>query len=186
MSLQAPASRAFHRYYFSSTILRTNHGCHILKTCETYCPDPDLPRADSLSDPDPASHFIYPPLIHHIQSVADFPTLPDLIAYETGLPRKYIKELIAFGAVYLSVPSVSLSASKQKFSMKTSSTALTSGNALSQQRKLLDVDTPTNAMTRVSRVMKADTSVPAGSYCRVHVNPRRCREAVNGIIWKDR
>ena len=41
-------------------------------------------------------------------------------------------------------------------------------------------------MTRPSRVTKLTTAVPKGSYCRVHVNPRRYREAVLGVDWNER
>lgn len=156
-------------------------------SCETYCPDPAYPRANSLADPDSAPDFVYPPLIHHIRSSSSLTTLLQLIIDETSLPKKYVSELISFGAVYLSVPCNGriLSAPKRRIP-----------SALSTENEKLQISTkgeirekaPNQAdlMTRASRVLNEDIAVPFGSYCRVHVNPRRHRSAIDGVNWKQR
>ena len=156
------------------------------KSCETYCPDSNLPRANSLSGSAPFLN--YPPLIHHLQSDTAFPTLSAFIAFETKLPHTYICELIAFGAVYFSIPKKTPANVIDDISRHRAARVrhghdkeilfeYTHGNALVS---------PTSTMTRVSRVLKVDTPVPKGSYCRVHVNPRRCREATVNMDWKKR
>jgi hypothetical protein len=159
-------------------------GYNVRRSCETYCPDPDLPRPESLTDPAP--YIKYPPLIHHIKSELDFPNLPALIAYETGLPLKYIKELVSFGAVYLSIPMGNSKAVNSNRKAKGSKLVdLKQSNAV-EKRTNLDRHDSSNLMTRVSRITESGTFVPSGSYCRVHVNPQRYREAVSGLIWRDR
>ena len=157
-------------------------------SCETYCPDSSLPRADSLNGCAP---FVdYPPLIHHIWSDISFPSLSALIASETKLPNTYVCELIAFGAVYLSVPKIVsdniIGEGKGVLNRATRVTKL-SGSELRGEKSYGDISIgPTIPMTRVSRVLEVDTPVPKGSYCRVHVNPRRCREAAANVNWYQR
>lgn len=159
-------------------------GFHVRRSCETYCPDPDLPRPDSLTDPAP--HIKYPPLIHHIKSERDFPNLPALIAHETGLPLKYIRELVSFGAVYLSIPIGNIKAVNSNLNAKGSKSVGIKQSNAQEKRTNLERHDPPNLMTRVGRVIESATFVPSGSYCRVHVNPQRYREAVSGLNWRDR
>lgn len=152
------------------------------RACETYCPDPALPRAISLNEPDSVPGHVYPPLIHHIRNTCGLTTLLQLIIDETGLPKNYVSELISFGAVYLSVP-------HNGRKIKTPSTASTiSVKSQTFRRPEIGDDAlnQTELMTRASRVMKENASVPLGSYCRVHVNPRRHRAAIDGVDWKQR
>lgn len=158
-------------------------GHHVQRSCETYCPDPDLPRPDSLTDP---ACIKFPPLIHHIKSERDFPNLPALIAHETSLPLKYIRELVAFGAVYLSVPIGSTKAVSSNLHTKGSKSVSIRQANMQEKRTNLEHRDSLNLMTRVGRVIESATFVPSGSYCRVHVNPQRYREAVFGLTWRDR
>lgn len=151
------------RSYRSSHIISSGY-CTARKSCETYCPDPSLPRPDSLIETS-SSHIVYPPLIHHLKSEKNWPSLSHFIKFETKLTIKYVLELINFGAVYLSVPNDKMNK-----------------NGISG--KNTDDDRDVNLMTRVSRVSE-DNAVIQGSYCRVHVNPRRCREA-SQVNWKER
>jgi hypothetical protein len=159
-------------------------GYNVRRSCETYCPDPDLPRPESLSHPAP--YIKYPPLIHHIKSELDFPNLPALIAYETGLPLKYIRELVTFGAVYLSIPIGNTKAANSNLNAKGGKLVDVKQSNVLEKRTNLDRHDSSNLMTRVSRITESVTFVPSGSYCRVHVNPQRYREAVSGLIWRDR
>lgn len=165
-----------------------HHRDHSRRSCETYCPDSSLPRADSLTGCAP---FIdYPPLIHHIWSDAAFPSLSILIASETKLPQTYVRELIAFGAVYLSVPKTKAdNIVREGKGGLNRATKLTKQIGLKIHGEKSEGNTfisPTSPMTRVSRVLEIDTPVPKGSYCRVHVNPRRCREAAADVNWHQR
>ena len=87
----------------------------------------------------------------------------------------YINELILFGAVY-----VSLSNANSKFGISAANVsgkkAATGGSS----------EKDINDKKLIKRVLIADTAVPAGSYCRVHVNPRRCVEAISGVDWMER
>jgi hypothetical protein len=159
-------------------------GYNVRRSCETYCPDPDLPRPESLTDPAP--YIKYPPLIHHIKSELDFPNLPALIAHETGLPLKYIRELVSFGAVYLSIPMGKTKAVNCNRKAKGSKLVDVKQSNELEKRTNLDRHDSFNLMTRVSRITESVTFVPSGSYCRVHVNPQRYREAASGLIWRDR
>lgn len=182
--LKSLQNSAFHGHH--SGLQRTGRyiGHHVQRSCETYCPDPDLPRPDSLTDPAP--YIKFPPLIHHIKSERDFPNLPALIAHETSLPLKYIRELVAFGAVYLSVPISSTKAVSSNLHTKGSKSVSIKQPNVQEKRSDLEHHDSLNLMTRVSRIIESATFVPSGSYCRVHVNPQRYREAVFGLIWRDR
>ena len=141
-----------------------------------------MPRANTLIISGNLGPLLYPPLIHHIQNEIDFPSLTSLIAFETGLPPLYINELILFGAVY-----VSLSNANSKFGISAAksgtSTVIVSGKkAATGGSSEKDI----NDKKLIKRVLIADTAVPAGSYCRVHVNPRRCVEAISGVDWMER
>lgn len=157
------------------------------RSCETYCPDPDLPRANSLHDAAAVPDFVYPPLIHHIRSSSSLTTLLQLITEETGLPQKYVSELISFGAVYLSVPHKGRTSPVRGAQMPSSMLIDSGKTQITRKADIRDKKlNQTDLMTRASRVMKESTSVPFGSYCRVHVNPRRHRAAIDGVNWKQR
>jgi hypothetical protein len=100
-----------------------------------------------------------------LKSEKNWPSLSQFIKFETKLPIKYVLELINFGAVYLSVPNDKMNK-----------------NGISGKNN--DDDRDVNLMTRVSRISE-DDPVIQGSYCRVHVNPRRCKEAAQ-VDWKER
>jgi hypothetical protein len=136
---------------YGSSYITSNGYSTACRSCETYCPDPSLPRADSLTEAS-SSLTVYPPLIHHLKSEKSWSSLSQFIKFETKLPIEYILELINFGAVYLSVPNDK----KIKNGSSSKSNDLRDGNL----------------MTRVSRISD-DGAVLQGSYCRVHVNPRR-------------
>ena len=158
-----------------------------MKSCETYCPDSSLPRAQSLNDPVPP--IDYPPLIHHIQSERNFSSLKAFIVHETNLPEAYVVELISFGAVYLSVPKGKLNKGEDD-SKIVSTMSISTAQKFAVSSRNADADglddDIAQTMTRVSRVLKVDTPIPKGSYGRVHVNPRRCRDAAQGIDWRRR
>lgn len=129
--------------------------------CETYCPDPTLPHADTLY---PISDQLYPPLIHHIKTQKSWGKISDLIADQCRhLSTAYVNELICFGSVYLSVPN--------------SKSTLQSPKGSPGKR--------VDGMSKTARVLSTDTAVPKGSYCRVHVNPRRYPLA-HSVDWSKR
>ena len=172
----------FDRHNLHSNGIGFRRRNYVIQSCETYCPDPNYPRASTLVNSGTSGPLLYPPLIHHIQNEIDFPSLTSLIAFETGLPQLYIKELITFGAVYVSSPKTD-----SKFGVRSAKTC-TSTVVVSGKRAATggSSETATNDKKLIKRVLIADIAVPAGSYCRVHVNPRRCFEAISGIDWKER
>jgi 23S rRNA-/tRNA-specific pseudouridylate synthase len=79
------------------------------------------------------------------------------------LSEAYVNELISFGSVYLSVPN--------------SKSILQSPKGSPGKR--------VDGMSKVARVLCTKTTVPKGSYCRVHVNPRRY-ELAHSVDWSKR
>ena len=120
-----------------------------LFSCETYCPNPELPMPNSLFPP---SNRNYPPLIHHIRAEKSWNSIVDCIVGECdNLNARFAQDLISFGSVYLSVPDAK-------------SVLINSQGSPGKRFE---------GMSRVIRVVNPNRRVPIGSYCRVHVNPRR-------------
>jgi len=127
-------------------------------SCETYCPDPSLPHPDSLNYCHEGYNY-YPPLIHHISSSRLSTNVFQMILSEipvTGTTENYLEELILFGAIYL-LP----------FQMQ-----INRGKLRSPKPFRCDLAT-------------AKLPVPAQSYCRVHMNPRRYLD-VYSYNWSSR
>ena len=114
-------------------------------SCKTYCPDPSLPHPQSLRTFDDSKHY-YPPLIHHITSTIVAENIFDMIAREVSISvsQNYLKELILFGSVYL-LPF---------------ETIINPGKKKSPKPFRCDMH-------------RASLPMPAQSYCRIHMNPRR-------------
>jgi 23S rRNA-/tRNA-specific pseudouridylate synthase len=133
-----------------------------LKICEVYCLDGKKLRGATLNKD--SAHYVYPPLIYHIQVEKNWASLVDMIEFETGLPKSYTMELVKFGAVYLSAEGeVKRDLSRQKKSNE-------GGGA------------PLNLKTK--RITDATIRVPIGTYCRVHANPRRYPAAYTLVDWQ--
>jgi len=87
----------FHVTGFRSR-LGAKRGGAPLELVETVCPDPTLPRGDSLFPP---INQDLPPLIMHVKADVAYSTIVEFITKETLLPLSLVIELIEFGSVYL-------------------------------------------------------------------------------------
>jgi RNA pseudouridylate synthase len=138
-----------------------------LQSCEVYCPDPSLPRAESLFARNASTDAELPPLIYHIVSEKPWYSLIACISFETGLPDIYVRELIDFGAIYVGKSECINYGSEDSLKIKSTQKS----SAPRMKRAALNM---------------ATEPVAAGTYCRVHANPRRCLNAVSNIDWRDR
>eukprot|EP00607_Mallomonas_marina_P000001 CAMPEP_0182438628 /NCGR_PEP_ID=MMETSP1167-20130531/85904_1 /TAXON_ID=2988 /ORGANISM="Mallomonas Sp, Strain CCMP3275" /LENGTH=581 /DNA_ID=CAMNT_0024632077 /DNA_START=607 /DNA_END=2349 /DNA_ORIENTATION=- len=142
--------------------------------CDTYCPDPTFPRAASLYNCDPRTDL--PPLIHHIQVTKHWNRLDEMIENETRLPIPYVKELVEFGAVYYSQGTDLLAPTATS-----TTTPVCTHQTLDQSNTLSPRQLPLSSLpmqsrlklSRLTSLVSLSLPVPSGSYCRIHVNPKR-------------
>ena len=91
-----------------------------VKSSEIYCPDPRLPCYHHLYPPPEET---LPPYIIHMKADREYATLVDFIVDESRLPRSYVEELIAFGAVYQQIKTkiqrINTQSSKKKIAKST-------------------------------------------------------------------
>ena len=153
---------------------RSKNSISIRKATEVYCPDKTLPRRSSLL-PHPSPNldplkYDLPPYVYHIKCEKVYNNIEECINHETKLELSYIKELLSFGAVYISSSSSSAAAKKKK---KVHSDNKHSDN----KQSIVKVDRYFNN----SKTKKIDI----GTYIRVHVNPRRHTAVYEkSINWK--
>lgn len=71
--------------------------CFSVYSVDKKCSDSNFPRAQSLF---PIGKTVLPPFIMHVAAEQPFPSVSKFLVQDSALPLSYIKELIAFGAVY--------------------------------------------------------------------------------------
>lgn len=136
-----------------------------LRDCTTYSADPRQYHPPTLFPPQKET---LPPLIHHIKSKYGGRNIEEVILGETKLSKSYVRELLHFGAVYLSVPD-----KRSKLSRPEGS----SGRRDEGMSKCERFEPST---------LTLQAAVPPGSYIRVHVNPRRYPLVYSIPDWKTR
>ena len=165
-----------------TTCARSSSRLFSIETHYSRTAPPSLVHAETLAAPTreqraaaaaSGSYEQLAPVVHHLRADRSYGSLADFVEDETGLPRRYIDELIRFGAVYLATP-VEPRASSQR----PQGAFLPSGRGSPGHR---DAE-----LSRAARARPEGGCVPKGSYSRVHLNPRRYPGAHEVPDWKDR